>query len=112
MKSDDKNLSPMQRKNELESYDNSIFDAIRGLLIDARTSVYKAVNFAMVQTYWEIGKQIGEAVENRSEYGKGLLQFVCEKLTAESCNGISVRNLRFFSQFFRHFKFATHCVPN
>jgi len=39
----------------------------------------------MVETYWNIGKQIYEAQgENeRAEYGPGLLKYLSEKLTAE-----------------------------
>lgn len=40
--------------------------------------VYSAINFAIVETYWNIGKPIYEAQgENgRAEYGKGLLKFL------------------------------------
>ena len=49
----------------------------------------------MVETYWHIGKQIYEAQgENeRAEYGKGLLKFLSEKLTAEFGKDYDVRNL-------------------
>ena len=89
---------------QLVSYANhSAFNAIRALLIDARTAVYKAVNFAMVQTYWEVGKQIEEAVGDRAEYGKGLLHFLSEKLTEEFGKGFTVTNLRTMRQFYQTF---------
>ena len=39
----------------------------------------------MVQVHWEIGRKIMEAQGGslRAEYGKGLLKFLAEKLTAE-----------------------------
>ncbi|MDR1156299.1 MAG: hypothetical protein LBL04_16470 [Bacteroidales bacterium] len=39
--------------------DNQIYSQIREILLPARA--YSAVNFAMVETYWLIGKQIVEA---------------------------------------------------
>ena len=95
MKSDDEKLIPYA--------DHSAFNAIRSLLIDARTVVYKAVNFAMVQTYWEVGKQIEEAVGDRAEYGKGLLYFLSENLTAEFGKGFTITNLRTMRQFYQTF---------
>jgi len=50
----------------------------------------------MVETYWNIGKQIYEAQgENqRAEYGKGLLKFLSGKLTKEFGKGFAVANLK------------------
>lgn len=101
MKSDDKKLAPPVRENEI--FDNSVFDNIRTLLIEARTSVYKAVNTAMVQTYWEIGKQIDEAFGNRAEYGKGLLNYLSNNLTEEFGKGFTISNLRTMRQFYQTF---------
>jgi len=101
MKSDDKKLVPVVR--EIETGAPPVFDSIRALLVEARTTVYNAVNFAMVQTYWEIGKQIEEAVGDRAEYGKGLLNFLSAGLTAEFGKGFTVTNLRTMRQFYQTF---------
>ena len=57
----------------------------------------------MVQAYWEIGKEITEAVGDRAEYGKQLLQFLSEHLTAEFGKGFTVANLRNMRQFYQTF---------
>ena len=59
----------------------------------------------MVQAYWEIGKQIVEAQggEERAGYGKGLLQFLAEKLTNEFGKSFSNQNLRNIRQFYLTF---------
>ncbi len=56
----------------------------------------------MVETYWNIGKQIYEAQgENeRAEYGAGLLKFLSEKLTEEFGKGFTVTNLKCMRQFY------------
>ena len=60
----------------------------------------------MVEAYWNIGKRIYEACgENeRAEYGKQLLQFLADKLSAEFGKGFSVPNLRNMRQFYLRFQ--------
>jgi len=41
----------------------------------------------MVEAYWEIGRQIEQAVGDRAEYGKGLLQDISKKLSVEFGKG-------------------------
>lgn len=56
----------------------------------------------MVIAYREIGEQIYKACgENeRAEYGKNLLKYISDKLTAEFGTGYTVRNLRAMRQFY------------
>ena len=106
METDDKKHMTTRGKSEVSKIDNtdySVFESIRELLIDARTTVYKAVNFTMVQTYWEVGRQIDTTVGDRAEYGKGLLKFLSEKLTAEFGKGFTPSNLRTMRQFYQVF---------
>ena len=94
------NTSNWSERNQEETY-----RAIRGYVINAQNKVYVAVNFAMVNAYWEIGEQIYLACgENeRAEYGKLLLKFISDKLTAEFGKGFTVRNLRNMRQFYLTF---------
>jgi predicted nuclease of restriction endonuclease-like (RecB) superfamily len=100
---DEKNLSKIQQPLPALS-DTQIYEAIRAALADARTKVFAAVNSAMVGVYWEIGRQISDAVGDRAEYGKHLLQFLSEKLTAEFGKGFTVANLRNMRQFYQTFQ--------
>ena len=73
----------------------------------ARANAYKAVNFAMVTSYWSIGQMIVEDEQNgneRSEYGKAVLGELSKKLTAEFGSGYDVRELRKIRQFYLEFK--------
>ena len=85
--------------------DNNIYENIRMTVAEAQSKVYSTVNYVMVQTYWNIGKQIFEAQGNsdRAEYGKGLLKYLSEKLTAEFGKGFTVTNLKYMRLFFTAF---------
>jgi hypothetical protein len=87
-----------------DGIDANIYQGIRDTLAGARTKAFTAINFAMVEAYWEIGRQIEDAVGERAEYGKGLLKYLSEKLTEEFGKGFTERNLQAMRQFHRAFK--------
>ena len=90
-----------------ESNSEDIYTSIRSFVITAQNKVYAAVNTAMVIAYWEIGEQIYKACgeNDRAEYGKNLLKYLSNKLTAEFGKGFTERNLRAMRQFYS-------CFPN
>ena len=90
--------------NEVHNFDARIYKGIRDTLAQARSKAYTAINAAMVAAYWEIGRQIEDAVGERAEYGKGLLQYLANQLTTEFGKGFSERNLQAMRQFYRVFK--------
>ena len=61
------------------------YSTIRRFFVQAQHRMSAAVNSAMVASYWEIGEQIYKACgeNDRAGYGKKLLQFLSEQLTAE-----------------------------
>ena len=79
-----------------------IYSAARGYIINAQRQVYSAINSAMVSAYWNIGKLICEASggNERARYGKQLLQYLSQKLTAEFGKGYTAGNLRNMRQFY------------
>lgn len=81
------------------------YHTVRNYIVAAQRQVYYAVNSAMVLAYWDIGKTIHEACgeNDRAAYGKQVLQFLADKLTAEFGKGFSVRNLRNMRAFYRTF---------
>ena len=72
-----------------------------------------AVNSAMVTTYWEIGEQIFKACgeNDRAEYGKRLLEYLSEQLTAEFGKGFDKSNLRKMRQFYCTFPIRDTLCP-
>lgn len=85
--------------------ENNIYEKIRSEVEKARQKVYATVNLTMVETYWNIGKQIYEAQDKneRAEYGKGLLKFLSQKLTKEFGKGFTITNLKYMRQFYMAF---------
>jgi len=76
---------------------------IKGILATARQNAYSAVNVAMVEAYWQIGKRIVEQEqhgEDRAVYGEGILKELSKALTAEFGKGFSYSSLYTFRQFY------------
>jgi predicted nuclease of restriction endonuclease-like (RecB) superfamily len=86
-----------------------LYREIRAVLEQACTSVYRAVNTAMVQSYWQIGRLIVEheqGGQKRAAYGEAVLEELSRRLTAEFGRGFTVTNLRDMRQF--HAAFPIH----
>jgi len=89
---------------DIELSENAVYNNIRTVLVTARQKAYSAVNTAMVEAYWDIGRQIMEAQENkRAEYGAGLLKYLSERLTKEFGKGFTQTNLKYMRQFYEAF---------
>jgi predicted nuclease of restriction endonuclease-like (RecB) superfamily len=79
---------------------------IQKILYTARTKSYAAVNFAMVEAYWQIGKRIVEEEQQgkgRADYGSQLIKSLSKSLTDEFGKGFSAANLASFRQFYLTF---------
>ena len=87
-------------------FNSDLYGAFRRVLETARQSAYKAVNFAMVQAYWQIGRLIVEDEQNgeaRAEYGKKVLEELAQRLTADFGKGFDASNLRYMRLFYQAF---------
>jgi predicted nuclease of restriction endonuclease-like (RecB) superfamily len=81
---------------------------IKEILAQARQKSYAAVNTAMVEAYWLVGKRIvGEEQqgEDRAAYGKEILKTLSTELNAEFGKGFSLTNLQNFRKFYLTFGF-------
>ena len=89
----------------LDTSNNSIYSQIKEILTVARAKAYSAVNFAMVDAYWLIGKQIVDAQgdNERAEYGTSLLKYLSQQLTQDFGKGFEERELRKIRQFYLTF---------
>lgn len=84
----------------------TLYLQIREVLQQARHRSYQAANVAMVEAYWQVGRQIVEheqAGKRRAVYGQGILAQLAERLTAEFGKGFGAANLRNFRQFYLTF---------
>jgi len=84
----------------------SFFQDIKNILQQSRQKAYVAVNFAMIEAYWHVGKRIVEeeqAGKQRADYGSFLIKSLSKELSVEFGKGFSVANLKNFRQFYLTF---------
>jgi len=96
--SNDQNLHSVRRE---------FYDSIAEVLRTARSSAYRAVNFIMVEAYWNIGRMIVEEEQQgneRAEYGTALIKNLSPRLTEEFGKGFTKRNLWQMRQFYLVFQ--------
>ncbi len=85
---------------------DTTYQNIREILEKARSTAYRAVNFVMVQAYWDIGRIIVEEEqkgEERAEYGKALIKELSRRLTRDYGSGFNESNLKYMRQFYLTF---------
>ena len=90
----------------MDSLENEqLYDNVKQILEAARSRAYAAVNFAMVEAYWNIGRLIVENIgeDARAEYGKRLMKILSERLTADFGKGFDESNLRNMRKFYLTF---------
>jgi len=83
--------------------EDRLFEVVSRLIDDSRKQIVKAVNTAMVYTYYGVGRYIVEYEQggkSRAEYGKGVLKRLSERLTDKYGSGWSYANLRSMRQFY------------
>lgn len=96
---------------EIAKADEIVLAQARLAIQSARRKVSTSINSAMVEAYWEIGRQINEAVGERAAYGKKLLIYLSEHLTAEFGKGFTARELRRMRQFYLTFPIRDTLCP-
>lgn len=87
---------------ELEDF----YSSIQAIIAQARQNAYSAVNFAMVEAYWQIGKRIVEQEQQgqvRAGYGEYLITSLSKILSVDFGKGFSYANLWNFRQFYLTF---------
>lgn len=89
------------------SKQNQIFVSnVKEILENARQKAYTAVNSAMVEAYWLVGKYIVEEEQNgqeRAEYGTYLLKILSLELSKSFGKGFDERELRKIRQLYLTF---------
>ena len=93
----------MDDKKEL--IDKTFYSHIKEILSAARAKAYSAVNFAMVEAYWEIGKSVVEKQGGNptAEYGTNLINELSKQMTADFGKGFTATNLKYMRQFYLAF---------
>ncbi|MBR0197236.1 MAG: hypothetical protein IJQ34_03800 [Kiritimatiellae bacterium] len=84
---------------------SKLYQEVRSIMVSARERVRSAVNFAMVEAYWLIGKTIVDMQGGsaKSNYGDGLILELSKRMISEFGAGFGVSNLKYMRQFFLEF---------
>lgn len=92
---------------------NDIFKDVESIVEQARGYAYNAVNIAMVQRNWLLGKRIAEEElqgEDRAIYGKEVVKQLSLHLTNVYGKGFTQSNLYQFVQFYKFFPEILHSL--
>ena len=101
----------MKKKKVLKPVE-STYQSVKQILEAARSTAYRAVNFAMIQAYWNIGRVIVEDEQKgrkKADYGDYLVKELSERLTKEFGKGFTISNIKYFRQFYLSFSIG-HAV--
>jgi len=85
----------MQHPNNI----NALHSQIRELILEARATVSRTVNYVVIIQNWKTGRMIVEeeqGSEAKAEYGKQIIKELSNKLVDEFGNCYDERNLRNF----------------
>ena len=101
-------------KQDIEIFNTGdIYKDMRAIIEQTRNHAYQAVNTAMLQRNWLLGKRIADEEmqgENRAEYGKEIITRLAEHLTNSYGKGYAKSNLYQFVQFYKFFPNIFHTV--
>lgn len=93
----------MKEENSPIQYTPDFFREIKEIIHQGRGKAYTAINSAMVEAYWQIGRRIVEEEQQgkeRANYGTQLLKALSKELTKEFGKGFSTNSLYYYRQFY------------
>ena len=98
-------MGELANRGEATIVPEGFYKQVSSILNAARDKAYTAINFTMVEAYWEIGKSIVEEQggEGRAVYGEALIDELAVRLTRDFGKGFNTRNLRYMRQFYLAF---------
>ena len=92
----------MKKSIKIKPIDTT-YQSVKQILEEARKKAYAAVNFVMVQAYWNIGRIIVEEEQKgkaKAGYGEYLLKELSERLTKDFGKGFDYSNVKNMRQFY------------
>lgn len=102
----------MTTSDKPQKIEASLFTDVLQILLTARQKAYSAINTAMVEAYWLMGKRIVEEEQQgelKANYGEAILKNLSIALSTEFGKGFSYANLRNFRQFYLTYPENSNC---
>jgi len=93
--------------------EEELYNNICMILNKAKERVYRAVNFIMVEAYWNIGKLIvnKQGGKDKAKYGDSLIINLSKSLTEKYGRGFDTSNLLYMKRFYTNFKIKDALRP-
>jgi len=91
---------------ELAPNIDQLYQRIREIIESSRNKVYQTANFEMVQSYWNVGREIvveEQQGKERAEYGKYIVKNLSERLSNDFGQGYDRTNLFNMRKFYLNF---------
>ena len=88
-------MGELVNRGESAIVPEGFYKQVSSILNAARDKAYTAVNFAMVEAYWEIGKSIvdEQGGEERAAYGEALIAGLSTSITRDYAKGLGFANI-------------------
>lgn len=106
------------KNTEIDQAESVFVSDVKAIIVTGQKNAYGAVNTAMIETFWNVGKRISEQElhgKKRAEYGKHLIDLLSIELTTEFGKSFNRRNLFYYRKFYGYFpdwKIVNACVHN
>lgn len=94
----------MSNNNKDIQIHNNFISDIKDIILSARDSAVRSVDFERVKMYWRLGERIfveEQQGKERAEYGKYLIKNLSKEIEPEFGTGFSTRQLERARQFYR-----------
>lgn len=92
----------------------NILDDAKAIIDASQVAARTAVNVALVQRNWLLGKRIAEEElrggSRRETYGREIVQMLSEELSSQYGKGFSATSLWYYVQFYRSFPNILHAA--
>ena len=95
-------------------HSNDLLADSRNIIESARHFAYRAVNTALVQRNWLLGKRIAEEhvdEDGHAEYGKQIIQTLSDRLTNEYGKGFDFSSIYKYLRFYHAFPILDSLSP-
>jgi hypothetical protein len=86
---------------------SQLFKQVSDIIAEARKGAYRAVNFAMMQAYWQIGESIVKHElqgKERADYSEQTIIELSKRLTESFGKGFNLSNIKYMRQFYETFR--------
>ena len=94
------------KETEFINSNNCIYKDVQNIIEQTQNSAYQAVNIAIIQRNWLLGKRITDEElqsEGRAEYGKEIIKHLSIFLTDKYGKGFDISSLYKFVRFYKTF---------